>query len=491
MKQKELLSKVFGYIDRRIEEKITAAELCGEFHYSVWHFCRLFSEFTGMSPTRYITLRKLQFALFDLAGGMKVLDVAVKYGFDTSDGFVKAFKSAYGSAPTKYPFAQTPEKPARMDFEQFETTFGGNIMTSIPIQKGALHTIFTVTERGVRKKTKHKLPTHSMGFPALMSALITFLGLNPRMELFEREPFGAYLRDADYYFQLAVSTEGFGLFYDLPQAVIACNYWNGEPLRDCFNAEGIRYRLLGDEEIATAKDGAIDPETIFVVIREHLKKDLPVILFYHANLMLLVTGFCESSGDMLGFPFADGSANNKAFELQKNSRLYQNWANNLGAVILVDGLGEHAERGEIIKKALLRGVEMLTETKPMFYDYGFGDKLYENWIGYLQNDGNFKSKKDSHRFISPEEVDMAERRAFTSEFFYEAEEYLGKDKLKEARDAFCQIHGNMMKIQKLTSFENEGKLLERQTREQIVEILKECNALDRQAAECIKSALNG
>ncbi len=489
MKQNELLSRIFSYIDRRIEEKITAAELCREFHYSVWHFCRLFSGWTGMSPTRYITLRKLQYALFDLASGMKVLDAAVKYGFDTSDGFVKAFKGVYGNPPTKYQFAQVPEKPVRMDFEQFEKTFGGSIMTSIPVQKGTLRTVYTVTERGTRKKSKHKLPTHSMSFPAIMSALITFLGLNPRIELFEREPFGTYLRDADYYLQLAVSTEGFGLFYDLPQAVIARNFWNGEPLKDCFDAEGIRYRLLGDEEIHIAKDAMINPDTIASVVREHLKKDLPVILFYHANLILLVTGFCEGSGDLLAFPFADGSANNKAFELQKNSRLYQNWSNNLGAVILVDGFGERAKRGAVIKKAFLRGVEMLTETKPTFYDYGYGDKLYENWIGFLQNEGNFKTKKDGHRFVSPEEVEMAERRAFTAEFFYEAEEYLGEDQLKEARDAFCKIHGNMMKIQRMTSGENEGALLERQTRERIIEILKQCNALDRQAAECIKRAL--
>ena len=362
-------------------------------------------------------------------------------------------------------------------------------MTSQPIQKGSLKTLLTVTERGVRKKDKLRIPGHAMGFPALMSGLKTFLGLNKRIEPCTKESFKAYLWDWDYYFHLAASTEGFGLFYDLPQAVLLNNYWNGEPLKDCFNVEGIEYRLVAEEAVAS-RDELLNVETIDSVVYEHLKKDLPVIIFYKSNLYLLVTGICEKNMQLLAFPFADGSVGNKAYEIQKNSRLYQNWKEDISSVVLIDGICEPYSREEIVIKALKRGYEMLTETKPTYYEYGFGDNLYKNWIEFLQDDNNFKTKKDKKRFVSPEDVDMAERRIFVAEFFNEAEDYLGKGVLRDAIDSFYQIHSLMMQMQSLTSRNNDGKLLEKATREQVIEILKKCREMDHRAADCIKQVIS-
>jgi hypothetical protein len=176
-------------------------------------------------------------------------------------------------------------------------------MTSQPVQKGALKSLLIVAENGVRKKSKEKFPTHAMGFPAMMSAIRTFMGSKPRMQIHFHEPYNqTLLWDLDYYFQMAVSTEGFGLFYDLPQTAIANNYWNGEALKDCFNAEGIKYRLFAEEK-CISKDELLVPEKINMLIHEHLKKNLPLIIFYNANLYLFVTGICESNMQLLAFPF--------------------------------------------------------------------------------------------------------------------------------------------------------------------------------------------
>jgi hypothetical protein len=133
---------------------------------------------------------------------------------------------------------------------------------------------------------------------------------------------------------------------------------------------------------------------------------------------------------------------------------------------------------------------MLTETKPTFYEYGFGDNLYKSWISFIDNDMNYKTQKDSQRYISPEWCDMAERRAFTAEFFLEAEEYINQGKLKTAYDSFYQISDNMQKIHGLVSGKNKGKLLERGTRNSIVSILNQCKDLDHRAAENIKIVLD-
>lgn len=480
-----LLQEILAYVDLNIKNNISIGDISKRVNYSTYFISRTFSELTGMSPMRYVTLRKLQFAAYELSKGKKIIDVAFEFGFDTPEGFTKAFRNCFGYSPSKYPLYEKINEPKKIDIKTLRDTFGGGIMTSQPVQKGAIKNLLTITEHGVRKKEKFKIPGHAMGFPALMSSLKLFLGLPVRMEPCDREPYKAFLWDLDYYFHLAVSTEGFGLFYDLPQAVIANNLWDGEPLKDCFNAEGIQYRLFAEDTV-TSKDELLNIDIIDFLILEQLKKDLPVIIFYKANLYLFVTGICEKSMQLLAYPFADGSLGNKAYEIQKNSRLYQNWKNDIGAVILIDGVCEPCSRKEVIIRALKRGHEMLTETEPTYFDYGYGDNLYKNWIKLLENNNNFKTKKDRKRFISPEDVDMAERRAFTAEFFLEAEKYVSEGKLKDAYDSFSQIHNNMMSIQGLTSRENERKLLDSDTRKQIISILNECKELDHIAANCIK-----
>ncbi|MNC31090.1 Bacterial transcription activator, effector binding domain [compost metagenome] len=63
----------------------------------------------------YVTRRKLDFALYDLSRGRKVIDVAMDYGFGTHAGFTKAFKKCFGYPPSLYHLhisAQPPGKPA-------------------------------------------------------------------------------------------------------------------------------------------------------------------------------------------------------------------------------------------------------------------------------------------------------------------------------------------------------------------------------------------
>jgi len=133
MKHEILLQEVFEFVDQKITEKIRIPQLSEKINYSVYHFCRVFSKWTGMSPVRYITLRKLQYAAYDLSLGNKVIDVALKYGFDTPEGFTKGFKSHFSNSPTKYPFLDKVDYPQNMDIKYFNKTFGGNVMTSQPI----------------------------------------------------------------------------------------------------------------------------------------------------------------------------------------------------------------------------------------------------------------------------------------------------------------------------------------------------------------------
>jgi len=57
---------------------MTTRELAQESHYSTFHFCRVFAQLTGMPLMEYVTKSKLQYELYDLCRGKKVIDVAVE-----------------------------------------------------------------------------------------------------------------------------------------------------------------------------------------------------------------------------------------------------------------------------------------------------------------------------------------------------------------------------------------------------------------------------
>ena len=96
MEDNHLIQHVLDNIDNRIMEKINPQELAKVSGYSTYHLHRVFSKVTGIPLMAYVTRRKLQYALYDLSCGERILDVALKYGFETHAGFTKAFKNVSG-----------------------------------------------------------------------------------------------------------------------------------------------------------------------------------------------------------------------------------------------------------------------------------------------------------------------------------------------------------------------------------------------------------
>lgn len=107
-------------IDQRILENIQVAELARNANYSLYHFCRVFLNLTGMSVKNYITRRKLEYALYDLLQGERIIDVAMNYGFETHAGFTKAFKKCFGYPPSLCRLHIAANLPERMTIERIK-----------------------------------------------------------------------------------------------------------------------------------------------------------------------------------------------------------------------------------------------------------------------------------------------------------------------------------------------------------------------------------
>jgi AraC family transcriptional regulator len=100
MEYEAMVQSVLDGIEKRITENIQVDELASEANYSVYHFCRLFMALTGTPVMNYVIRRKLDYALFDLSQGKRIIDVAMDYGFETHAGFTKAFRKCFGYPPS-------------------------------------------------------------------------------------------------------------------------------------------------------------------------------------------------------------------------------------------------------------------------------------------------------------------------------------------------------------------------------------------------------
>jgi AraC family transcriptional regulator len=89
------------YMEERMEQPFDAAEIARVACSSIFHFQRMFHMLTGITVAEYVRKRKLTLAAQELAvTKAKVLDVALKYGYDSPESFAKAFRKAHGISPS-------------------------------------------------------------------------------------------------------------------------------------------------------------------------------------------------------------------------------------------------------------------------------------------------------------------------------------------------------------------------------------------------------
>lgn len=89
------------FMEQHITEDISTEDVANYVHISSFYFQKGFSMLCGYSVTEYIRNRRLALAGGDLTTtDMKIIDVAIKYGYDSPDSFTKAFIRFHGVSPT-------------------------------------------------------------------------------------------------------------------------------------------------------------------------------------------------------------------------------------------------------------------------------------------------------------------------------------------------------------------------------------------------------
>ena len=95
-----MVQKSIDYVEEHLLEEIHFEDVAKQVNMSPYEFHRAFSFMSGMTLNTYIRNRRLSLAGQELAKtNERIIDIAMKYGFETQDGFTKAFTRFHGVAP--------------------------------------------------------------------------------------------------------------------------------------------------------------------------------------------------------------------------------------------------------------------------------------------------------------------------------------------------------------------------------------------------------
>ncbi|MET9204550.1 AraC family transcriptional regulator [Streptomyces bacillaris] len=97
----ERLNEAMEYIESHLGERIEVADLARTATTSEYHFRRMFSALAGVPLAEYIRRRRMTVAGAEVLGhpDRTLLEVAVRYGYDTGEGFARAFRAVHGIGP--------------------------------------------------------------------------------------------------------------------------------------------------------------------------------------------------------------------------------------------------------------------------------------------------------------------------------------------------------------------------------------------------------
>lgn len=103
-KHKETLDSICEYINEHCEYKLVAQDIAIEHGFSLSHFYRLFTAYTGKSFGNYVTEQRVILAkrLLGMELNENIIDIGFHCGFTSISAFNRAFKEYAGVTPSEF-----------------------------------------------------------------------------------------------------------------------------------------------------------------------------------------------------------------------------------------------------------------------------------------------------------------------------------------------------------------------------------------------------
>jgi AraC family transcriptional regulator len=96
------MNKALEYIEENLTDELDYSQISKIAFCSEYHFKRMFSFLAGISLAEYIRRRRLTLAAIELKNkNLRIIDIAVKYGYISADSFSRAFQNLHGILPSE------------------------------------------------------------------------------------------------------------------------------------------------------------------------------------------------------------------------------------------------------------------------------------------------------------------------------------------------------------------------------------------------------
>jgi len=100
---KEMVSDAVGYLKENYWKPLDLDEVAKHCGMSKYHFLRLFKDFSGMTPYRFLTVERVNAARQLLqTTDLQVFEIGVMTGFRDDSNFIRTFKSITGATPQAF-----------------------------------------------------------------------------------------------------------------------------------------------------------------------------------------------------------------------------------------------------------------------------------------------------------------------------------------------------------------------------------------------------
>lgn len=95
--------KAVDFIEGHLKQEIAVADIADAAAFSLYHFCRVFSQTLHLTPYDYLMRRRLSESAVELADtDRKIIDVAFDYQFNNHETYTRAFKRMFGMQPYQW-----------------------------------------------------------------------------------------------------------------------------------------------------------------------------------------------------------------------------------------------------------------------------------------------------------------------------------------------------------------------------------------------------
>lgn len=103
MLQENVVKDIIIWIEQNLDSRLSLDVIAKKSGYTKWHFQRLFKAYTGISLGKYILARRLSCGAYALRiTKSSLLDISLKYQFDSQQTFCRAFKKQFNITPSEY-----------------------------------------------------------------------------------------------------------------------------------------------------------------------------------------------------------------------------------------------------------------------------------------------------------------------------------------------------------------------------------------------------